>query len=86
LYIWVLKEFIMNKDKKNNQVNKKKDMLQEPEIVYGTEDNSVLNNAENANSILEKLILKSIQDSSEGKGISHAEMMQKVKIKYPFLK
>jgi hypothetical protein len=76
----------MNDDKKNNQVNKKKDMLQEPEIIYGTEDNSVLNNAEKADTILEKLILKSIQDSSEGKGISHDEMMQKVKIKYPFLK
>ncbi|PZX94924.1 hypothetical protein DOS84_05080 [Flavobacterium aquariorum] len=76
----------MNNDKKNNQANKKKDNLQEPEIVYGIGDNSVLNNIQRVNPILEKLILKSIQDSTKGKGISHGEMMQKVKLKYPFLK
>jgi hypothetical protein len=76
----------MNNDKKNNQDNRKKDMLQEPEIIYGTDDNSVLNNSEKLDPILEKLILKSIQDSKEGKGISDEEMKQRVKLKYPFLK
>jgi hypothetical protein len=86
LYIWVFKGFVMNNDKKNNQDNRKKDMLQEPEIIYGTDDNSVLNNSEKLDPILEKLILKSIQDSKEGKGISDEEMKQRVKLKYPFLK
>ena len=76
----------MNSDKKNNQVNKKLDILQEPKVIYGTESNSAFDSPEKSNAILEKLILKSIQDSKEGKGISHDEMMQKVKVKYPFLK
>lgn len=76
----------MNNDRKNNQVDKKKDMLEEPKVIYGTEDNLALDSPEKANAILGKLISKSIQDSNEGKGISHEEMMQKVKVKYPFLK
>ena len=76
----------MKSDKKNNQDNKKKDTLQETEIIYGIDDNSVLNNSEKVDPILEKLLLKSIQDSKEGKGISNDEMKQRVKEKYPFLK
>ena len=76
----------MNSDKKNNQANKKTDMLQDPKVIYGTEDNPAFESSEKSDVILEKLILKSIQDSKEGKGISHEEMMQKVKVKYPFLK
>jgi hypothetical protein len=80
------KEFAMNSNKKNDQVNKKPDMLQEPKVIYGTQGSPAFDSSEKSDAILEKLILKSIQDSNEGKGISHEEMMQKVKIKYPFLK
>lgn len=76
----------MNSDKKKNQSNKKPDVLQEPKVIYVTEDNSIMDNSENIDSILEKLILKSIQDSKEGNGISHEQMMQNVKVKYTFLK
>ena len=76
----------MNSDKKNNQVEKKTDILQEPEVIYGTEDNSAFNSPEKSDAILEKLILKSIQDSKEGKGISDEEMKKRVKLKYSFLK
>ncbi len=76
----------MNSDKKNNQSNKKPDVLQEPKVIYGTEDNSIMDGFENIDPILEKLILKSIQDSKEGNGISHEQMVQNVKAKYPFLK
>lgn len=76
----------MNSERKNNDVNKKKDMLQEPKVIYGDEGNPVSESLEKADAILEKLISKSIQDSNEEKGISHEEMIQKVKAKYPFLK
>lgn len=76
----------MNSDKKKNQSNKKPDVLQEPKVIYVTEDNSIMDNSENIDSILEKLILKSIQDSKEGNGISLEQMMQNVKVKYTFLK
>ena len=76
----------MNGDKSNKQEDKKTNILQEPKAVYESEDNSALNNSENMDPILEKLILKGIQDAKDGKGISHEEMMQKVKLKYPFLK
>lgn len=79
------KKFIMDSDKKNNQVNKKSDILQEPKVIYGTEDNSAFESPEKTDAILEKLILKSIQDSKDGKGISNEEMNLKIKSKYPFL-
>jgi hypothetical protein len=75
----------MNSDKKNNHHNKKLDSLQEPIPIYGNEGSSVLNDSEKMNPILEKLILKSIQDAKEGKGISHEEMMRRVKLKYSFV-
>lgn len=76
----------MSSDKKNNQDIKKSDSVQEPIMSYGAENGFILNDSEKTNPILEKLISKSIQDSKNGKGISHEEMMQKVKEKYPFLK
>jgi hypothetical protein len=76
----------MSSDKKNNQHNKKLDSLQNPMPIYGNEDSSVLNDSEKMNPILEQLILKSIQDAKEGKGISHEEMMRRVKLKYSFVK
>jgi hypothetical protein len=76
----------MSIDKKNNHQNKKVGSLQEPMPIYGNEDSSVLNDSEKMNPILEQLILKSIQDAKEGKGISHEEMMRRVKLKYSFVK
>ena len=75
----------MSIDKKNNHQNKKEGSLQEPIPIYGDEDSSVLNDSEKMNPILEQLILKSIQDSKDGKGISNEEMNLKIKSKYPFL-
>ena len=49
-------------------------------------DNKNIQANKKLDAILQRLILKSIQDSKDGKGISHGEMMQKVKVKYPFLK
>jgi hypothetical protein len=76
----------MSNDKKKRQIDKKPDIVQEPEATYETENNSISNDSEKLHPILEKLILKSIQDSKEGKGIPHEEVMQRVKLKYPFLK
>ena len=76
----------MSSDKKKHRVDKKLDKVQEPTTIYTTESDSILKNSEKMHPILEKLILKSIQDSKDEKGISHEEMMQKLKLKYPFLK
>jgi ribosome-binding protein aMBF1 (putative translation factor) len=76
----------MSSDKKDNHQNKKKDSPQKPLPIYENEDSSVLNDFEKMNPILEQLILKSIQDAKEGKGISHEEMIRRVKLKYSFVK
>jgi hypothetical protein len=76
----------MSSDKKNNQQDKKMDILQDPRVIYGTEENFILDDSNKTDPILEKLILKGIQDSKEEKGITHKEMIQKMKLKYPFLK
>ena len=73
-----------NPKKRSN--DKKQDAVQEPDRIYGTEGNLVSNDSEKLHPILEKLILQSIQDSKDGKGISHEEMMRRVKLRYPFLK
>lgn len=67
-------------------IHKKQDSAQEPDAIYGTENNLISNDSEKLHPILEKLILQSIQDAKEGKGISHEEMMRRVKLRYPFLK
>jgi hypothetical protein len=74
----------MSKDEKQHQVNKKMDLVQEPAAIYESEKNSALNESEELHPILKQLILKSKQDAQEGKGISHEEMMRRVKLKYPF--
>jgi len=76
----------MSNDKKKHQIDKKLNKVQEPTTIYETENSSIINDSEKMHPILEKLILKSIQDSKDGKGISHEEMMRKLKLKYPFLK
>jgi ribosome-binding protein aMBF1 (putative translation factor) len=80
------KGYVVSSDKKNNHQNKKSDSLQEPMTIYGNADGSVLNESQKMNPILEQLIEKSIQDAKEGKGISHEEMMRRIKVKYSFVK
>ncbi|CAN1571542.1 hypothetical protein MCETHM1_03255 [Flavobacteriaceae bacterium] len=80
------KWYVVSSDKKNNHQNKKSDSLQEPMTIYGNADGSVLNESQKMNPILEQLIEKSIQDAKEGKGISHEEMMRRIKVKYSFVK
>jgi len=75
----------MNKPNKD-AVNKNQDSVQEPEPIYEIENNLIPNNSEKLHPVLEKLLLQSIQDSKDGKGISHEEMMRRVKLRYPFLK
>lgn len=77
----------MNIGRKNNHHEKKSEILEEPKVIYGTEEDSIVSSdSEIMNPILEKLISKSIQDAKEGKGISNEDMNQKIKLKYPFLK
>lgn len=76
----------MSNDKKHSQTDKNEYEVQEPSANYEAENNSVLNDSEEMHPVLKGLILKSIQDAKEGKGISHEEMMKRVKLKYPFLK
>jgi hypothetical protein len=75
----------MNKSS-NNSVSNKIDGVQESNAIYEIENNSISNDSEELNPVLEKLLLQSIQDSKDGKGISHEEMMRRLKLRYPFLK
>ena len=74
----------MNSDKEKSESEKKANAVQEPEIKYEQETDST--DSKKLHPILEKLILKSKQDAVDGKGISHEEMMRRVKLRYPFLK
>ena len=76
----------MSNDKKQTPIDKKEDEVQEPSIKYGTKNDSVLNDSEEMHPILKKLILKSKAESRAGMGIPHDEVMQRLKLKYPFLK
>lgn len=71
---------------KKNPSHEKKDInkVEEPITDYNVEKNAV--QEEELHPVLVKLIEKSIQDSKEGKGISHEEMQKRIKLKYPFLK
>ena len=71
---------------KKNSIVEKQDIVQEPKAIYETENDSISNDSEKLHPNLEKLIVQSIQDSKDGKGISHEEMMRRVKLRYPFLK
>lgn len=75
----------MEKPKKYS-AEEKQDAVYEPATTYGIENDSISNDSEKLHPVLEKLLLQSIQDSKEGKGISHEEMMRRVKLRYPFLK
>jgi len=63
--------------------SKKKNIAKEPSQVYETIPN-VSN--EELHPVLLKLIEKSIQESEEGKVISHEEAMRRIKEKIAFLK
>lgn len=67
--------------------DQKLDAVQEPASVYETQNNATTSQSEELlHPILIKLLEKSRQDSIDGKGISHEEMRQKIKLRYPFLK
>jgi len=71
---------------KKNPSHVKKDInkVEEPITEYNVEKNTF--QEEELHPVLVKLLEKSIQDSKEGKGISHDEMQKRIKLKYPFLK
>jgi hypothetical protein len=62
------------------------DSVHDPASVYETESKSKTDLSKELHPILIKLLEESRQDSSDGKGISHEEMRQKIKLRYPFLK
>jgi hypothetical protein len=75
----------MNKPNKHS-TDKKQESVQEPESIYGTENNLISNNTEELHPILVKLIEQSKAESKAGMGIPHEEVMQRMKLRYPFLK
>lgn len=64
-----------------NEKNKK-DKFQEPTTEYQVKSFSSIEQ----HPTFGKVIEKSRQDARQGKGISHEEMTEKLKLKYPFLK
>ena len=74
-----------NKKDKNLDLNK----VEEPAMTYGkTIDNLQVDSEaewDKMPDVLKKLLEKGIKESEQGLGISHEEMMKKVKAKYPFI-
>lgn len=71
---------------KKRSTDKKQDAVQEPEAIYGIENNSISNDSEEFHPVLVKLIEQSKAESKAGMGIPHEEVMRRVKLRYPFLK
>lgn len=71
---------------KKYSIDKKKDSVQEPEAVYGMDNNMISNESQELHPILVKLIEQSKAESKAGMGISHEEVMRRMKLRYPFLK
>lgn len=71
---------------KKRSIEKKQDSVQEPEPIYGTENDLISNISEEFHPILVKLIEQSKAESEAGMGIPHEEVMRRVKLRYPFLK
>jgi hypothetical protein len=69
-----------------DSIDKKQDPVQEPDAIYGTENNLISNNPEELHPILVKLIEHSKTESKAGMGIPHEEVMRRMKLRYPFLK
>jgi hypothetical protein len=74
----------MENQKKQAELHKT-DLLKEPATVYSSSKKEKTIDSEVTNPLLKKLLLQSIQDSKDGKGIPHEEMMIRVKLKYPLL-
>ena len=72
----------------SNKKHKKSDSIilkvEEPVMQYNVAEKIYANIEDHP--LFAKVIEKSIQDSKDGKGISHEEMKRRVKEKYPFLK
>ena len=62
----------------------KKNIANEPSEIYETVPNE--KKSEELHPVLEQLLEKSIQESKEGKVISHEEAMRRIKEKIAFLK
>ena len=69
--------------KKPNKINS--DIAKEPTTGYEKATDFSIDNEEEMHPILAQLIEKALEQSEQGLGISHEEMMKKVKEKYPFI-
>ena len=78
-----------NSSKKHKNLDSIISKVEEPTEVYGkiVNQSEVDSEAEwnEIPDVLKKLLEKGIQESEQGLGISHEEMMKKVKAKYPFI-
>ena len=70
---------------KKDSADKNPDFLQEPATEYINAENYTSEEEEEMHPILIQLLEKAIKESEQGLGISHDEMMRKVKEKYPFI-
>ncbi|CAN1510881.1 hypothetical protein MCEGE10_00791 [Flavobacteriaceae bacterium] len=70
---------------KKDAADKNPDFLQEPATEYINAENYTSEEEEEMHPILIQLLEKAIKESEQGLGISHEEMMRKVKEKYPFI-
>ncbi len=70
---------------KKDSSDQKPDFLQEPATEYIKAENYTSEEEEELHPILIQLLEKAIKESEQGLGISHEEMMRKVKEKYPFI-
>ena len=70
---------------KKDSTNINHDFLQEPATKYIKAENYTSEEEEELHPILIQLLEKAIKESEQGLGISHDEMLRKVKDKYPFI-
>jgi hypothetical protein len=71
---------------KKDSSKEKIDSVQEPLSVYEADKVENLNNSDELHPVLVKLIDKSKKNHQEGLVFSQEEVMEKIKLKYPFLK
>ena len=70
---------------KKNPNKKNPDIAKEPTTDYEKATDFSIDNEEEMHPILAQLIEKALEQSEQGLGISHEEMMKKVKETYPFI-
>ena len=70
---------------KKKATEKKIDSAQEPTTEYKKITDFSTEEEEEMHPILAQLLEKALEQSEQGLGISHEEMMKKVKEKYPFI-